>query len=273
MKTKIKELNDAHSKILRTNSHSIPVEIKKFNRPEFGSLTTLTNLKTGVIMFIAAEAGRMWGHSNITSVTRKLLNSDELKTIKKSGYQLFFDQLVSNHIIRNKAQRIQLITESGLYKFALASNLEKAKPFRDWITQEVLPSIRKTGQYVLLNQYDKLSVHKDTNIQKFNSKAINAKNFIEKGLDAVIDYNRESCILHTGKTPSQLKKIGHKMGLTSKETSSGKEVLRHIEPEKAAAMSLTDSLVKEGYPLKTCAELSLKGLPLFRGMIELGIKP
>ena len=39
-------------------------------------------------------------------------------------------------------------------------------------------------------------------------------------------------------------------------------------------MSFTDSLVAKGFDLKTISELSLKAaVPLFQGMIELGIKP
>ncbi|PCI32375.1 MAG: BRO family protein [Alphaproteobacteria bacterium] len=37
------------------------------------------------------------------------------------------------------------ISESGLYTLILRSNKPQAVPFQDWVTQEVLPSIRKTG--------------------------------------------------------------------------------------------------------------------------------
>ena len=39
------------------------------------------------------------------------------------------------------------ISEPGLYKLVLASRLETAEVFQDWICEEVLPSIRKTGSY------------------------------------------------------------------------------------------------------------------------------
>ncbi|MGL1920708.1 MAG: BRO family protein [Hyphomicrobiales bacterium] len=42
-----------------------------------------------------------------------------------------------------------LISESGLYKLLLRSTKSEAKPFQDWITKEVIPTIRKTGQYDL----------------------------------------------------------------------------------------------------------------------------
>ena len=40
------------------------------------------------------------------------------------------------------------LTESGVYKLAFKSNKKEAEHFTDWITDEVLPSIRKTGNYI-----------------------------------------------------------------------------------------------------------------------------
>lgn len=39
------------------------------------------------------------------------------------------------------------INESGLYTLILRSDKPEAKPFRKWITSEVIPTIRKTGKY------------------------------------------------------------------------------------------------------------------------------
>lgn len=39
------------------------------------------------------------------------------------------------------------VNESGLYTLILGSRKMEAKAFRKWVTSEVLPSIRKTGQY------------------------------------------------------------------------------------------------------------------------------
>lgn len=44
-------------------------------------------------------------------------------------------------------QALTIINESGLYSLILTSRKENAKRFRKWVTSEVLPSIRKTGQY------------------------------------------------------------------------------------------------------------------------------
>ncbi|MCC0751312.1 hypothetical protein KGF47_11285 [Clostridioides sp. ZZV13-5731] len=41
------------------------------------------------------------------------------------------------------------LTESGVYKLIFKSQKEEAEKFQDWVTDEVLPSIRKTGRYQL----------------------------------------------------------------------------------------------------------------------------
>ena len=44
-------------------------------------------------------------------------------------------------------QKVTVITESGLYKLVLRSRKPEAEEFSDWVTGEVLPTIRKTGRY------------------------------------------------------------------------------------------------------------------------------
>lgn len=47
-----------------------------------------------------------------------------------------------------RAQETTVISESGLYAVILRSDKPEAKPFRKWVTSEVLPSIRKHGAYM-----------------------------------------------------------------------------------------------------------------------------
>ena len=44
---------------------------------------------------------------------------------------------------------MNIISESGLYTLILRSNKPEARPFRRWVTHEVLPVLRKTGSYSL----------------------------------------------------------------------------------------------------------------------------
>lgn len=52
-----------------------------------------------------------------------------------------------------REQNTTIINESGLYSVILRSDKPQAKPFRKWVTSEVLPSIRKTGVYALRDSY------------------------------------------------------------------------------------------------------------------------
>ena len=43
------------------------------------------------------------------------------------------------------------VNESGFYSLVLSSKLEPAKKVKHWVTSQVLPSIRKYGQYKLFD--------------------------------------------------------------------------------------------------------------------------
>lgn len=48
-------------------------------------------------------------------------------------------------------QEMAAVNESGLYTLIMRSRKSAAKRFRKWVTAEVLPSIRRTGQYSVAN--------------------------------------------------------------------------------------------------------------------------
>ena len=45
------------------------------------------------------------------------------------------------------------VNESGLYSLIMGSKLPSAKKFKRWVTSEVLPTLRKTGQYNMADSY------------------------------------------------------------------------------------------------------------------------
>lgn len=66
------------------------------------------------------------------------------------------------------------INESGLYNVILRSDKPEAKPFRKWVTAEVLPTIRKTGSY---NAHDK--PNKSLEIKETNAKVRLSNQFLK----------------------------------------------------------------------------------------------
>lgn len=71
------------------------------------------------------------------------------------------------------AQKVTVVNESGMYSVILRSDKPQAKPFRKWVTSEVLPSIRKTGKYEM-KQSDDLKIKRvetaqaNANVRKAN---------------------------------------------------------------------------------------------------------
>lgn len=58
-----------------------------------------------------------------------------------------------------------IINESGLYNVILRSDKPEAKPFRKWVTSEVLPSIRKHGGYLTPQKIEEVLLNPDTIIK------------------------------------------------------------------------------------------------------------
>lgn len=55
-------------------------------------------------------------------------------------------------------QSLTIINESGLYSLVLTSRKAAARRFKKWVTAEVLPTIRKTGAYILRPQVPALDL-------------------------------------------------------------------------------------------------------------------
>lgn len=87
----------------------------------------------GEPMWVVADVCRAIEHSNSRDAV-KLIDGDDVRKI-----------YTTDSIGRNVEQ--WACNEPGLYTLLLRSNLPKAKPFKKWVTSEVLPSIRKTGSY------------------------------------------------------------------------------------------------------------------------------
>ncbi|WP_112875293.1 Bro-N domain-containing protein [Paracoccus endophyticus] len=88
--------------------------------------------RDGSPWFAVADVCRILGISNTSDAT------NYLDLIEVSRLKLTTGRGPSNLII----------SESGLYKLILRSDKAEAKPFQDWVTKVVLPSIRKDGGYV-----------------------------------------------------------------------------------------------------------------------------
>lgn len=101
-------------------------EIQLFTDGEFNMRTAVVD---GEPLFCLADVCKVLDIQNPSKVAQRL--DDDERTKLELGRQ----------------GETNFITESGLYAVILRSDKPNAKSFRRWVTSEVLPSIRKTGNY------------------------------------------------------------------------------------------------------------------------------
>lgn len=106
-------------------------EIMTFSNSEFGDIRTVTI--DGEPWFVGKDVAAALGYEKERNAIQKHVDSD--------------DALKRGVLTNGGKQEMTVINESGLYSLIFGSKLESAKKFKKWVTSEVLPSIRKTGQY------------------------------------------------------------------------------------------------------------------------------
>lgn len=85
----------------------------------------------------------------------ELTNPSEVKNrLDKDDVQLIdLHALNSSEGITGNSMA-NFVTESGFYDVILQSSSPRVKPFRKWVTSEVLPAIRKNGGYMSTSNND-----------------------------------------------------------------------------------------------------------------------
>ena len=108
-------------------------ELQIFNNEQFGEIRALTIENQP--WFVGKDITEKLGYQNSSKALidhvdeEDKLNNESLSSLGQRGGWL--------------------INESGLYSLVLGSKLENAKRFKKWVTNEVLPSIRKNGMYAV----------------------------------------------------------------------------------------------------------------------------
>lgn len=117
-------------------------DLQIFNSEEFGQIRTVTI--DNEPWFVGKDVAEALGYKN---------TKDALATHIESCDKVMGSQNATPSITDSmgRTQHPTWINESGLYALIFGSKLESAKRFKHWVTSEVLPSIRKTGQYQMEN--------------------------------------------------------------------------------------------------------------------------
>ena len=130
--------------------------------------------KNGEPWFVGKDVAAILGYSDTADAVKKHVDPE--------------DKGVGEMPTPGGKQRIVLINESGLYSLILSSKLPTAKEFKHWVTSEVLPSIRKTGEYKITPaQQNRLD------IMERNSRAREASLWLRISAQVKSDTYRQVC--------------------------------------------------------------------------------
>ena len=91
----------------------------------------------------------------------------DLNNISQARTRLREDGVITNEVIDSmgRKQKANFINESNMYKLVFQSRKESAEKFTDWVTAEILPSIRKHGIYATDNVIDNILNNPDFGIE------------------------------------------------------------------------------------------------------------
>ena len=105
-------------------------DLSIFSNEEFGSVRVI--VQGGEPWFVASDVAKALGYERPNDAVNA-----HCKKVNKFSY---------GESPRG-AQPYNIIPESDVYRLIMRSNLPNAERFQDWVVEEVLPSIRKTGNY------------------------------------------------------------------------------------------------------------------------------
>lgn len=105
--------------------------LQVFHNPEFGEIRTVE--VKGEPWLVGRDVAQALGYTNPQKAVRDHVDVE--------------DRGVNEMVTPSGTQEMTIINESGLYSLVLSSKLPGAKKFKRWVTAEVLPSIRRHGQY------------------------------------------------------------------------------------------------------------------------------
>jgi len=126
----------------------------------------------------------------------------DLENVTKALYTLDEDEKLTLPVVRaGQTREMNFVTESGLYGLIFQSRKPEAKKFRKWVTNEVLPSIRKTGSYSLANKKASLTVQqieellKAVDTKEYNGQVLypsgQLRIVLGKSKDGIVSYMRD----------------------------------------------------------------------------------
>ena len=108
-------------------------KIRIFENEQFGKVRTV--IIDGVPWFVGKDVAEILGYAKARNALSAHVDAEDKKDAPIQGAP-------------GGTQKMTIINESGIYSLIMSSKLPTAKEFKRWLTNEVIPTIRRTGGYV-----------------------------------------------------------------------------------------------------------------------------
>lgn len=121
-------------------------DVKIFNSPMFGELRVTRN-KKGELLFCLKDVCDSLG-LQVNDVAKRVGCTPDSVGVSS--------EVISRGVATGKFKELQMyfVTEPDLYRCIFQSRKPTARKFQDWVFNEVLPSLRTTGAYVVAKEED-----------------------------------------------------------------------------------------------------------------------
>lgn len=116
-------------------------KVSVFESSDFGEIRVM--VINDQPWFVGSDIASALGYSNASKAVSAHVDEEDIDRILLTDLERF----TQNGKSRINNSKVMIINESGVYSLILSSKLDSAKKFKKWVTSEVLPSIRKTGEY------------------------------------------------------------------------------------------------------------------------------
>lgn len=123
---------------------------------------SIENIKLQFHSFIHPETGELWATANDIAKSLGYENPADAiyKHVKNPTFKSKWKDLTEGVCVAQRPPNWQnntmMINEGGINRLIMACHLRNVDHYRDWVCGTVLPTIRKTGRFILNNGDDKL---------------------------------------------------------------------------------------------------------------------
>ena len=176
----------------------------------------------------------------VSDIAKALGNSDVSNMVKSANIK---EKHKGTYGVRTLGgeQKMLFVDEAGMYKILMKSRKAVAERFQDWVSEQVLPSIRKTGSYSV-NQNNALPADYEIQLMKAKTALIQAQqSFYKDIVDSAITFEDKgnlklAAIIRT--------KISNSVLIETKDTEANTNLLTSVEdklidvPESAVEASI-----------------------------------